>query len=115
MGSARMQPNSFEQLRSSFESASWTHDFLADYVNEVGRQVREDDIFQRMAFRCASVSGIDNGGMENVAAFDSVSRLYEAMSPEEKAALRQWWHDKARREAYNYEDLRTRLSWRFFV
>lgn len=110
MGSARMQPNPLEQLRSSFESASWTHDFLADYVNELGRQIREEDIFQRMAFRCASESGNENRG-----AFENVSRLYEAMSTEDRLALRRWWHDKVRREAYNYEDLRTRLSWRFFI
>jgi hypothetical protein len=110
MGSARMQPNSFEQLRSSFESASWTHDFLADYVNEVGRQAREEDIFQQMAFRCATGAGSGVTG-----ALEDVSRLYQAMTPEAQKELRRWWHDKAHREAYRYDDLRTRLSWRFFV
>jgi hypothetical protein len=110
MGSAKMQMNFFEQLRASLDSASWTHDFLADYVNELGRQNREDDIFQRMAFQCAS-----KAANADVGALEDVSRLYETLGPEAQTELRQWWHDKARREAYNFEDLRTRLSWRFFV
>src|SRR5277367_1909712 len=85
MGSARMQPNSFEQLRASLDAASWTHDFLADYVTEVGRQIREEDIFQRMAFRCASLAGNADGS-----ATENVLWLYEAMSPEAQTELRRW-------------------------
>jgi len=108
---ARLQPNAFERLRSALTTTSWSYDFVAEYVAELSRQKGEEDIFHRLAFRSANSGG-------NAAASPMVkdcSGLYEAMSLDEKFELRRWWHEKIRREAYNYHDLGTRLSWRYLV
>ena len=94
---ARMQPDSFEQMRSTLESETWNHDSLAEYVSHVAQNRSEEEIFRRMAFRNAA------------------TEAYEALQPGDQARLRQWWHDTIRREAYDHEDLRTRLSWRYMV
>ena len=94
---ARMQPDAFEQLRSTLESEAWNHDSLAEYVSDVAQNRSEEEIFRRMAFRNAA------------------AEAYEALQPGDQVQLRQWWHDRIRREAYDHEDLKTRLSWRFMV
>ncbi len=106
---ARMQPDPFERFASELENARWDHDFLAEYVNELGKHKREDDIFQRMAFELP-LSGPTGPSTARIP-----SESYEAMSAEQKAALRRLWHEKIRREAYHHDDLRARLSWRYFV
>ena len=106
-----MQPDPFERLRSALEDASCNHDFLAEYVTELSRNGAEEDIFRRLAFGCAGSGGAGAGPLM-VGPF---SELYEAMSLEDKAELRRWWHEKVRREAYHYDDLRARLSWRYFI
>ncbi len=81
---------------------------MAEYVAELSRQKGEEDIFHRLAFRSANFGG-------TAAASSVVTGLYEALSLEDKIELRRWWHEKIRREAYNYHDLGTRLSWRYLV
>ena len=88
----RMQPDAFEQIRSTLESEAWNHDSLAEYVSDVAQSRGEEEIFRRMAFR------------------NTAAEAYEALQPDDQARLRQWWHDRIRREAYDYEDLGTRLS-----
>jgi hypothetical protein len=92
-----MQPDAFEQVRSTLESEAWNHDSLAEYVSHVAQNRGEEEIFRRMALRNAA------------------AEAYEALPLGDQGRLRQWWHDRIRREAYDYEDLRTRLSWRFMV
>jgi hypothetical protein len=94
---ARMQPNALEQLRSALESRPWNHDSLAEYVSAVAQNEKEEEIFRRLVFETTN------------------SGAYESLTPDEKAQLRQWWHERTRREAYRYEDLRARLSWRYMV
>ena len=106
---ARRQAGSLEQVRAAVEGMSWNHDFLAEYVNALGYQSQEEDLFRRLAFRSAEPSAAD----AKIA--NSLSELYDAMSSEDKSALRQCWHEKVRREAYEHDDLRARLAWRFFV
>jgi hypothetical protein len=105
---ARLQPNAFERLRSALTDTSWSHDFVAEYVAELSRQKGEEDIFHRLAFHSANFGGTAAGS-------SIVTGLYEALSIEDKIELRRWWHEKIRREAYNYHDLGTRLSWRYLV
>lgn len=92
-----------EQLRAALEGSPWNYDFLAEYVGESQRCLQEEDVFQRLAFR-------GDGGSPGV-----FSQLYEPLSVEDKRELRQWWHEKIRGEAYRYDQLRARLSWRYFV
>jgi hypothetical protein len=103
-----MQPDPFERLRSALEEASWSHDFLAEYVTQLSPNGAEEDIFRRLAFRCVDA---DAGAL----ILSDFSDLYEAMSLEDKAELRRCWHEKIHREAYHYDDLRERLSWRYRV
>lgn len=107
---AKMQPDPMERFRSELENARWNFEFLANYVSEVSQQKREEDIFHRMAFQLPDLS--ENASTPRVSA---LSELYEATSPQQKAELRRWWHDRIRREVYRHDDLRTRLSWRFLV
>jgi hypothetical protein len=108
---ARLQPNPIERLRSALKDTSWSYDLVAEYVAELSRQKGEEDIFHRLAFRSANFGG--------TAAASSIvidgSGLYESMSLDDKIELRRWWHEKIRRQAYNYHDLGTRLSWRYLV
>jgi hypothetical protein len=102
---ARMQPIALERLRSALEELPRDHDFLAEYINESQRCRNEEDIFNRLAFRDASFG----------AGVSSFSEMYEPLSLEDKTELRRRWHEKNRREAYRYDDLRARLSWRYLV
>lgn len=105
----RMQPDPLERFRSELENARWSREFLANYVSAVSQEKHEDDIFRRMAFELPELA-------ENAqSSTDRLSKLYEAVAPDQRAELRKCWHDRIRREAYRYDDLRTRLSWRFLV
>jgi hypothetical protein len=106
---ARLQPDPFARLRVVLEDTSWNHDFLAEYVAELSGKKSEEDIFRRLAFRAA-----DSDAAAALVA-RAFSALYDAMSLEDKAELCRWWHEKIRREAYQYDDLGTRLSWRYLV
>jgi len=108
---ARMQPGPFERLRSALEDAAWNHDSLAEYVTELSQHSGEEDNFHRLAFHFANVGGVGAGALSERA----FSGLYAAMSFEDKTKLRRWWHEKIRRGAYDYDDLRVRLSWRYLV
>ena len=108
---ARMQPDSFERLRSALEDARLSHDVLADCVSKFSANGAEEDVFRHTATRCLNSGGAGAGhSIES-----SFSELYEAMGLKEKAELRRWWHEKIRCEAYRYEDLRARLSWRYLI
>jgi hypothetical protein len=79
---------------------------------DVGKDLRaEEDIFRRLAFRRINFGGADTGA--SIAS--AFSDLSEAMSLDDKAQLRRWWREKIRREAYHYDDLRARLSWRYLL
>jgi hypothetical protein len=108
---ARLQPNAFERLRSALKDTSWSYDFVAEYVAELSSQKGEEDIFHRLAFHSANFGGTAPAS----SIVSDCSELYEAMGPGDKIELRRWWHEKIRREAYNYHDLGTRLSWRYLV
>jgi hypothetical protein len=108
---ARLRPNAFERLRSALKDTSWSHDFVAEYVAELSRQKGEEDIFRRLAFRSANFGGTAAASLID----NDFSGLYEAMGLDDQIELRRWWHEKIRREAYNYHDLGTRLSWRYLV
>jgi len=97
---AKMRPDHFERLQSALEGAPWDHDSLAEYVTQLS-QLGEEDIFRRLGL------GVSKAGTS--------AEMYEEMSAEKRAELRRWWHERARREAYHYEDLRTRLSWRYLL
>lgn len=94
---AKMQPDAFDQLRSTLESQAWSHDALAEYVNAVAQDKTGEEIFRRMAFRKAALEA------------------YEGLHVDDQARLRRWWHDRIQSQAYEYEDLRQRLSWRYMV
>jgi hypothetical protein len=100
---AKRQLDAFEQVKSAVENASanyGNYEFLAEYVNGLGNQGQEEDLFRRLAFRSADLK---------------LPEIYEAMNVGDKAVLRGWWHEKMRQEAYRHDDLRTRLTWRYFV
>ena len=105
---ARRQPDPFERFASELEKARWEHDFLAEYVDQLSKQKHEDDVFQRMALDGPQASGSSSPAR-------ILSEWYAAMNAEQKAALRRLWHDTIRREAYDHDDLRARLSWRYLV
>ena len=106
---ASMQPDAYGQLRSALATALRSHELLAEYVTELGLHRSEEDIFRRLAFRAANLT--ETG--PSIAS--GLPELYEAMSTEAKNELRQWWHEEIRREAYQHEDLRKRLSWRYLI
>jgi hypothetical protein len=51
---AKIQPDAFEQLKSTLEDAPWNYDFLAEYVRELELRRQEQDVFLRLAFQNAS-------------------------------------------------------------
>lgn len=108
---ASMQPDAYGQVRSALAGALRNHELLAEYVTELGLHRSEEDIFRRLAFRAANAAEADAGS--SIAS--GLPELYEAMSTEAKNELRQWWHEEIRREAYQHEDLRKRLSWRYLI
>lgn len=108
---ARMQADAFGRLKSALEDQLWNHDSLAEYVNELGQNRGEEQIFQRLAFRGARPTAED--GSPSTSA--SIPDLYQAMNLSDKIKLRCWWHENIHRQAYDHEDLRQRLSWRYCV
>ena len=108
---ASMQPDAYGQLRSALASALRSHELLAEYVTELGLHRSEEEIFRRLAFRAGTSAEADAGS--SIAS--GLPELYETMSVGAKNELRQWWHEEIRREAYQHEDLRKRLSWRYLV
>jgi hypothetical protein len=108
---ASMQPDAYGQLRSALADALRSHELLAEYVTELALHRNEEDIFRRLAFRAANSAEANAGS----AIASGLPELYEAMSIEAKNELRQWWHEEIRREAYQHEDLRKRLSWRYLI
>lgn len=107
----RMQPEVFERLKSALENISWDRDSIAEYVTELDQRRHEEDIFHRLVLRDGNFGGASSAPC-SVSAF---SEMYDAMSVEKKAQLRRWWHEKLRRRAYYYDDLRARISWRYLV
>ena len=104
---AKIQPDAFEQLKSTLEDAPWNYDFLAEYVRELELRRQEQDVFLRLAFQNASGGAYRGTGPFVVSV---VSELYEPIDAERKLEIRQWWHEKVRREANQFDDLRMRLS-----
>jgi len=105
---AKMQPGPFEQLKAILEDASWNHDSLADYVRELERHAKEDDVFLRLAFENASSGGGAYSG-RGLLITSVVSELYEPLDADHKLEIRRWWHEKVRRETNQFDDLRARL------
>lgn len=70
---------------------------------------REDeDIFLRLAFQNSSSGGSYRGTGPFIVSV--VSEMYEPLDAERKLEIRQWWHEKVRGEASEFDDLRTQLS-----
>lgn len=104
----KMQPDLFEQLRTSLEDVPQCYAFLADYVRELEKFRNEEDVFIRLGVGNASVGGQTRGtGPYAVSVF---SELYEPLDADQKIAIRKWWHERMRTEAGQFTDLRTRLS-----
>ena len=99
---ARMQPDPLRRLRTELVDATWSYDFLAEYVSYVNQDKHEEQIFRLLAFRSEP-------------AFKDLSELYEDVSFDDKVALRRSWHERVRCEAFKHDDLRARLSWRYLV
>jgi hypothetical protein len=106
-----MQPDLLERLRSALLDRSWSHDFLETYVSRVDEDRHEEEIFCLLAFRSEDLRPPAAGGFAGRNLWDS----YEAVSSIAKLDLRQSWHERVRCEAFRYDDLRARLSWRYYV
>ncbi len=104
---AKIQPDAFEQLKSTLEDAPRNYDFLAEYVRELELRRQEQDVFLRLAFQNASGGAYRRTGPFVVSV---VSELYKPIDAGRKLEIRQWWHEKVRREANQFDDLRMRLS-----
>ncbi len=108
---ARMQPDPLERLRSALLDRSWSYDFLDTYVSHVDEDRHEEEIFCLLAFKSEDSGPATDGDFAGRNLRDS----YEAMSSVERLNLRRSWHERARREAFRHDDLRMRLSWRYYV
>lgn len=100
---ARMQPDPLEKLTAQIGDEPKGYDLLAEYVAQVCADKHEEDVFRDLAFRGPAAHPGEALG------------LYDGLSDENKAEARRLWHEKVRSAAYDYDDLRTRLSWRFRV
>ena len=105
---AKMQSDAFEQLKRTLEDAPRDYAFLAEYVRELELHRKEEDVFLRLAFRNASVGGAHHRTGTFVVIV--VSELYEPLDADHRLEVKRWWHEKVRREANQFDDLRTRLS-----
>jgi len=76
-------------------------------VRELELRRQEEDVFLRLAFQNAGGGAYRGTGPFVVIV---VSELYEPIDAERKLEIRQWWHEKVRREANQFDDLRMRLS-----
>jgi len=104
----KLQPDLFERMKKALEDAPRNCDSLSEYVGELERHRHEEDIFRRLAFQNTSGSGpYAAGGTFIVSVF---SELYEPLDAERRLEIRRWWHEKMRREADQFADLRARLS-----
>jgi hypothetical protein len=108
---ARIQPDPLERLRSALLDRSWSYDFLDTYVSYVDENRHEEEVFCLLALNSEDPGPAAAGGFAGRNLRDS----YEAMSSIERLDLRQSWHERARREAFRHDELRTRLSWRYYV
>ena len=54
---ARIRSDPFERLRTALEDTSWSQEPLAEYVAELSQSGAGEDIFLRVAFRCANFGG----------------------------------------------------------
>ena len=104
----KLQPDNFERLKNILDDAPRNYGFLAEYVGELEHYRLEEDIFLRLAFENVSSGGAHDGTGPFVASI--VSELYEPIDAERKLEIRRWWHERTRREANQYDDLRMRLS-----
>jgi|SRR5271155_2647048 len=104
----KMALDTVEKLKLLLGDAPRDHDFLTRYVGELEHHRLEDDTFRRLAFENVSAGGAY--GSHDRVVTSVYSEMYEPLSPEQKTALRRWWHGKIRNEAGAITDLRTRLS-----
>ena len=81
------------------------------YVSHVDEDRHEEEIFCLLAFKSEDSGPATDGDFAGRNLRDS----YEAMSSVERLNLRRSWHERARREAFRHDDLRMRLSWRYYV
>ena len=97
----KLQPDDFERLKKILDDAPRDYGFLAEYVGELEHGRDEEDIFLRLAFEYRGADRL---------IVSVVSELYEPHDAERKLEIRQWWHEKVRSEANQFDELRTRLS-----
>ena len=104
----KVQPDQLQKLKTSLEDAPRNYDFLAEYVRELEICREDEDIFLRLAFQNSSSGGSYRGTGPFIVSV--VSEMYEPLDAERKLEIRQWWHEKVRDEASEFDDLRTQLS-----
>src|ERR1700681_3622820 len=104
----KVQPDHLQRLKTSLEDAPRNYDFLAEYVRELEICREDEDIFLRLAFQNSSSGGSYRGTGPFIVSV--VSEMYEPLDAERKLEIRQWWHEKVRDEASEFDDLRTQLS-----
>jgi hypothetical protein len=103
-----MEPDHFEQLKSTLQDTPRDYKFLAEYVSELEKHRHEVDIFRRYAFEDANPGGAHPGtGLFVVSVY---SELYEPLDFDQKVEIRRWWHEMIRFEANRFGDLKARLS-----
>ena len=103
----QMKLDPVEQLKPILSDAPRGRDFLAEYVGELEHHRNEEDIFIRLAFRNVHPGGAYSGSDRFVVS--AVSELYEPLNSDQKIEIRRRWHEKVRRDAEDFTDLRTRL------
>jgi hypothetical protein len=104
----KLQPDDFERLKKILKDAPRGYGFLAEYVGGLEHNQNEEDVFLRLAFQNASAGGAYRGSDRLIVSV--VSELYEPLDAARKLEIRQWWHEKVRSEANQFDELRTRLS-----
>lgn len=105
---SNMQPY-LERLKQALADAPRSREFLSEYVRELEMHRREEDIFIRLAFRDASAGGAFGRGDTHITSV--YSELYDrSLDANQKREIRLWWHDRVRREAEGFADLRARLA-----
>ncbi|MGB7436418.1 MAG: hypothetical protein WBR26_05580 [Candidatus Acidiferrum sp.] len=103
---AKMESDPLELLKVTLEDTPRGRTLLGEYVRELELYRQEEDTFLRLAFRDARYGGAGAGPF----VVSIVSQLYEPLGPGQKLEVRRWWHDKIRREAERFSDLKERIA-----
>jgi hypothetical protein len=105
MTGTAMSAEQIERLKIEISDAPRNRALLDDYVTELERHRREEDVFRRLAFENVTPGGVISGPF----VVSVYSELYEPLGAEERKEVRKWWHQLMKREASAFQDLRARL------